>query len=119
ERELGDRRVEHALRAVFLVEARRRREYAPGHRDVFAEEDDALVRRELLVERVADRGAEHDVCHHAIRASGRCSSSRSRERKRALSAPYTTRWSQLRVTVMTSPRVPPTARIATCGGSMI
>ena len=60
ERQLGDRRVEDPLRPVLVVQAGRRREHAAGDGDVLAEEDHALVGGELLVERVADRGAEGD-----------------------------------------------------------
>ena len=87
EGELRDRSVEHPLRPVLLVQTGRRREDAAGDGDVLAEEDHALVGSELLVERVADSGAEGDCCHQKARASGRSSSSRSRERKRAPSAP--------------------------------
>ena len=41
--------------AVLLVQAGRHREHAAGDRDVLAEEDHALVARELLVERLAER----------------------------------------------------------------
>ena len=85
--ELRDGSVEHALRPILLVEPRRRREDAAGDCNVLAEENDSLVRGELFVERVANRGAESDASHQATSASGRCSSSRSRERKRAASAP--------------------------------
>jgi hypothetical protein len=63
ERQLGDRRVEDAIRAVLVVEPGRGREDAPCDRDVLAEQDHALVGRELLVERVADGGAEGDRAH--------------------------------------------------------
>ena len=87
ERELRDGRVEDALRAVLLVQAGRRGEDAAGDGDVLAEEDHALVDGELLVERVADRGAEGDRRHQRARTSGRSSSSQRRDRKRAPSAP--------------------------------
>ena len=85
--ELRDGRVEDALWAVLLVEARRRREDAAGHGDVLAEEDHPLVERKLLVERVPDRGAEGDRWHQDASTSGRSSSSQTRDRKRAPSAP--------------------------------
>ena len=80
ERQLGDRRVEDALRAVLVVEARRRREDAAGDGDVLAEEDHALVGGELLVERVADRGAKGDSRHVSVSVSSRS----QRERERSL-----------------------------------
>ena len=58
-------------------------EDAAGDRDVLAEEDHALVARQLLVERVADGGAESISVIAAplqrARASGCSSSSRSRD----------------------------------------
>ena len=91
ERQLGDRRVEDALGAVLVVEARGRGEDPPGDGDVLAEEDHALVGGELLVERIADGGAEGDGAASSsvqrARASGRSSSSRRRDRNRAPSAP--------------------------------
>ncbi len=77
--------------AVLLDQTRRDREHAAGHGDVLAEEDHALVARELLVERVADRLAELDLRHAVPPSSsssvGCSSSSRRRCRKRAASAP--------------------------------
>ena len=52
--------------AVLVVEARRRREHAAGDGDVLAEQDHALVRGELLVERIADRGAKGDCLHVSV-----------------------------------------------------
>ena len=67
EGELRDGRVEDALRPYFSyrpgVGRRRRRP-----RNVLAEEDHPLVDRELLVERVPDRGAEGDRRHQRERA---------------------------------------------------
>ena len=62
-RQLGDRRVEDALGAVLLVQAGRDREDATGERDVFAEQDHALVARELLVERVVNSLPELHLSH--------------------------------------------------------
>jgi len=84
ERKLRDRRVEHALGPVLVVEPGRRREDAAGHRDVLAEEDHALVGGKLLVERVADRGAEGDSCHLRGRARGVARAARAAARGSAL-----------------------------------
>ena len=68
QRQLGDRRVEDALRPVLLVQPRRDREDAAGDRDVLAEEDHALVPFELLVEGLSDRVPELDL---AVALNGR------------------------------------------------
>ena len=60
ERELRDRRVEDALPPVLLVQPRGHGEHATRERDVLAEEDDAIIRGQLLVERLAQGGAEVD-----------------------------------------------------------
>ena len=60
ERELRDRSVEDPLAPVLVVEARRDREYPSRDRDVLTEEDDPVVCGELLVEGLADGGAEVD-----------------------------------------------------------
>ena len=90
-RQLGDRRVEDALRPVLLVEPGRGREHASGDGDVLAEEDDTVVAGELLVERVANRVSElelHGCLRHAVTsATGRSSRVLSVCRNRAASAP--------------------------------
>ncbi len=80
ERELGDWRVEDALRAVLVVEAGRSREDASGGGDVLAEQDHALVRGQLFVERITDRGAEGECGHVSVLVSSWPGSHRERER---------------------------------------
>ena len=63
QRQLGDRRVEHAARAVLLAQTDRHRKDTAGVRDVLAEQDHPLVPCELLVERRPDRGAEVEPAH--------------------------------------------------------
>ena len=95
ERELRDRRVEDALAPVLLVQPGGHGEDATRERHVLAEEDDAVIRGQLLVERLAKGGAEVDRRHQfapgfdrsRTRASGCSSSCRRRPRKRAASAP--------------------------------
>ena len=96
ESELRDRRVEDALSTVLLVETGSHGEHAACDGDILAEEDHAVVFGQLLVQRLADGGAEVDRRHRfrscasiaqRTRASGCSSSSRRRARNRAPSAP--------------------------------
>ena len=64
ERELRDRRVEDALPPVLLVQPGGHGEHAARERHVLAEEDDAVIRGQLLVERLAKGGAEVDRRRH-------------------------------------------------------
>ena len=64
ERELRDRRVEHPLAPVLLVQTRRHGEHSACEGHVLAEEDHAVVGGQLLVERLADGGAEVDRRRH-------------------------------------------------------
>ena len=101
ERELRDRRVEDALGAVLLVQARRHREHAAGDGDVLAEEDHPVVGGERLVERLAERAAEvHHVPGGGLRVGApaeqgprlprRRRASRSARRRGQLPPPATT-----------------------------
>jgi hypothetical protein len=62
---LGDRRVEHALRAEAPMEALRDTEHAPGLADVLADQEDLLVALHLLGERLGDRGGVRDRPHRS------------------------------------------------------
>ena len=65
ERQLRDRRVEHAVGPEPLVQVRRRLEHAARRGDVLAEEDDRRIALDLLGEGVADRDPELERAHAA------------------------------------------------------
>ena len=134
EGQLGDGRVEDALRPVLVVEARRRGEDAAGDGDVLAEEDHALVGRELLVERVADGGAEGDVSLIGSQGEGERPLEQLAETGQEACAvravddavvaaqrdgQHVAEGDAVGPSSTGARRAPPTARIATCGGSMI
>ena len=66
---LRQRRVDHAPFAELVEEALRHPEDAAARADVLAEQDEPVVGRHLVVERVADRGDEVRLGHET---AGRC-----------------------------------------------
>ena len=103
-RELRDRRVEHPVGPVLLVQARRHGEHAARGGDVLPEEEHALVAGELLVERLAHGLAELDLDGRAGPRSARRSRG-GRRRCRSRRTPAPPRATPTRIRAMTAPSV--------------
>ena len=64
----GERRIDDALLTEPLEQAGRRAEHSAVDADVFAEQDDARIGRELVRERLIDRLDECDLAHGSLAA---------------------------------------------------
>ena len=82
----GERRIEDAVFAVLIEQARGGFENAAGKADIFAEDEDAFIASQFLIERLGNRFNESERASHRSQVSFR--TRRARRRLRAEGRDY-------------------------------